>query len=249
MKMIVLCTIAAAVLAACGGGGGGGSSAPPPPPTSIQGFWSGRVDASLSTSAVILDNGDVWLVFQATDAVGTPVSITGMARAAMTVTGSSYTGAGSNYDLTANPPSNISLAGTATAKTSLVGSYTTGGATKNVRLAYNASYETPANLADVTGHWTGTFGSSASSLGLDVAATGSLTGSSTTGCSYTGTLIPHAGNVAVFDLALTETCLGTAVILQGITTINAAKTLLFLAFTTVDKSRGGLFVGQKGSLG
>jgi hypothetical protein len=58
--------------------------------------------------------------------------------------------------------------------------------------------------------------------------------------------VPHAGSVAVFDLALTETCLGTAVILQGISTVSASKISLFLTFTTADRSRGGLFVGTKG---
>ena len=73
-----------------------------------------------------------------------------------------------------------------------------------------------------------------------------MTGSSTTGCTYIGTQVPHAGNVAVFDLNLTETCLGTAAVLQGIATVSASKTTLFLTFTTADKARGGLFVGAKG---
>jgi hypothetical protein len=246
MKKIMFCALAAAVLAGCGGGGGGGPSAPPPP-TSIQGFWAARVDATLSASAVILDNNDAWLVFQSTDANGTPTAITGMARAVMAVTGSNYTGTGSNYDLTANPPAAITLTGTATAKTSLAGSYTIAGAApKNVTLAYNAAYETPASLADATGHWTGTFGGGANGLNLDVAGTGSITGSSTAGCTYTGTLVPHAAN-AVFDLLLAENCFGTIVNLQGISTISTSKTSLFLTFTsTPDKARGGLFVGTKG---
>ncbi len=81
---------------------------------------------------------------------------------------------------------------------------------------------------------------------MNIAPTGLLTGSSTTGCNYTGSILPRTSDPAVFDLAFTESCLvGAAKELAGIATVNAAKTSIFFAVTTADNSQGALFSGTK----
>lgn len=251
---VLTSSVMALGLAGCGsGGGGGGEAAPAPPPTpappaapsSVQGFWSGALDASNSASAVILDSGDAWIVFQAN--VGGVNTTTGFSRSALTVTGNTYAGSGSNYRLADNSVQTFSASGTILGSTNLQATFVTGSQAPvgPVSLTYDRSYLTPASAADAAGRWRSTFNSGASVLTLDVAAGGGLSGSSTTGCSYAGSLVPRAGGVAVFDLVLNETCLSGTSNLTGIGTINAAKTSLFLAFTNADRSKGGLVVAGR----
>jgi hypothetical protein len=109
-------------------------------------------------------------------------------------------------------------------------------------LAYDASFESPANLSDVTGRWRANFSGGTLVLTFDVAASGAITGSNTSGCNYSGSLAPHAGGVAVFDLRLTESCPSVpAVQLSGIATLKSGKTVLSAGFASNDMATANAF--------
>lgn len=111
-------------------------------------------------------------------------------------------------------------------------------------LTYDAHYETTAGLNDVTGGWSGSYGGGVNRLTLNVSTTGVLTGSSSAGCGYSGSMQPRSADPALFDIRFTETCvIGTPVTLEGIATVNAAKTGLSFAVTSTDLSKGALFAG------
>ena len=93
------------------------------------------------------------------------------------------------------------------------------------------------------GRWSGALG--ANSLLWDVDGAGKLAGTSTTGCTYSGSITPNANPVAVLDVAVTENCVGATKNLSGIATLNAAKTGLSLAYTTPDRAQGGVLVLSK----
>ena len=221
-------------LAGCGGGGG---DAPPAP--IMKGFWAGTTGAVL-TSAIVLASGDTWLVFQENNIT------TRFARLQSKASGSGYSGTGIQYLLQSGTTEPASATGTFTEKSAISGAMTATSGSTTLSLAYNPRYETAAKLTDAVGRWTSSFGGGSSVLTMDVSVSGALSGTSTTACTYDGTLQPRTADPAVFDVSFTETCLvGASRNLSGIATVNAAKTSLFFAATTADKTSGALFEGQK----
>lgn len=78
-------------------------------------------------------------------------------------------------------------------------------------------------------------------MNWDIDSAGKLAGTSTTGCTYSGTITPNASPVAVLDVTIVENCAGTSRTLRGIATLNAAQTGLSAAYTTAT----GVLVLQK----
>lgn len=241
VNILVIATTVA--ITGCGGGGGSSNSTgtdPKNPNTSVpspKGFWTGTQGAS-SLSAIVLANGDSWII---SDDAGT----INFARIQTTATGNSFGGTGTRYLLQSGTVEPVTASGTFVEKTTLSGSMSP--VSNSFILAYNTRYETIASLTDAAGSWLGSYGSS--TLTLNVASTGSLSGNSTTGCKYSGTLMTRSSDPAVFDVNFIETCgvnANPAVkALSGIATINAAKTAISIATSTADKASGALFVGVK----
>lgn len=222
---------AALLLAACGGGGGGGDAGdpgtPPPPvnppgtvPTaleSLQGFWAGPFDTGTTAQAIILRTGEVWMVVQS----GSTVQSVGRAQAAINATGASASGGLTNLQSGATAP--LALTATSVApKTTLTGTVTTQ-TTRNLTWTYNSRYDTALPVANFAGRWTSTSDQQRFAVTWDFAAGGAITGTSTTGCTYTGNLAPLAQPVAVVTATLVETCAGAGTTLTGIATMNDAR--------------------------
>ncbi|RYF39547.1 MAG: hypothetical protein EOO25_14750 [Comamonadaceae bacterium] len=206
----------------------------PTDPSAAQGFWSGQVNAQTTASAVLLPDGTAWNVLR------TGSAISALVRGTTTVSGSAFSITGQSFNVTGGAPSGYSISGTLAPKATLM--VAASQAAAGYTLAYNTSYETPARLSDVAGRWNASFGGGSVQLALDFSAAGALTGSSSTGCTYSGSVAPHPAGVAVFNLSLAETCAGTpAQQFAGIATLNEARTLLSAAFTTPSLSAGGLF--------
>ena len=222
-----------------GGGGGGGDNTVVPAQSAMKGLWTGS-EGTTSTSAIVLANGEAWVVFQESGIT------TRFARLQTQTSGTSFSSTGTQYKLQTSTTETASSTGTFANKTSITGIMTTASGNTNLVLAYDPRYETPATLNDAVGSWTGSFDNGSGSRTMNVAATGALTGSSTTGCTYAGTVQPRTADPALFDLSFTETCVvGGSSSFSGIATVNAAKTGISFAVTTADKTSGALFVGAK----
>jgi len=227
-SLVSLLMVTALNIAGCGGGNGA-----PPASTSIKGLWAGT-QGSTETSAIILSNGDSWLVFQESGVA------TKFARMQTTTNGTSFSSSGYQYLLQSGVTEAASASGNFVEKASITA--TSGG--NSLNLSYNSQYEVPASSNDAAGSWKGTYGGGASSLNLTVSSVGVLSGSSSTGCTYSGSLQPRSADPAVFDIRFNETCVtGATTSLEGIATFNTLKTGISFAVTTSDKSRGALFAG------
>jgi hypothetical protein len=206
----------------------------------MKGFWVGR-QGTTNTSAIVLSNGEAWFVFQESGVT------TGFLQQHTKTIGTKFTGTGNQYPSQSGMAETASTSGVFTEKISLSGETKSGNSSKNFILAYDAQYEKTASLSDAVGSWVGSYGNS--TLTMNVVSTGSLSGTSTTGCKYSGTLMPRSADQAVFDVNVTESCGVDASpvvrTLSGIATVNAAKTALSIAATTADKASGALFVGVK----
>lgn len=262
LKCIILLVCMATILTATGCGGGGGSTstlatpvtpsptpepAPTPDPTPtpipvaqpvIKGFWTGSQGTN-GVSAIILANGDAWVVFLEAG------SATSFARLHVTTSSSSFSSNGTRYLLQSGTTEAAAASGSFTEKTTLVGSMVTPNGSTSLSLAYDVRYATTATIADAVGTWKGSYRNNSSVLTMTVGSTGTLSGSSTTGCTYGGNLQPRSADPAVLDLSFTETCQGSSTAMTGIATVNAAKTGISFAVTTPDTSKGALFAGVK----
>lgn len=236
------------VLIACGGGGGADgtvATTPTPTPTptpaptlsNIQGFWNATLSDTSSASAVILPNGQAWVVYEA---AGTVVAL---AQASLGMNDATYSSSGKYYSLPGGAVQGYSLSGTLPAGGggSLSNSVRIGSdAATAVTWTYNKAYETALSQSSVQGRWRGTLG--ANSLLWDVDAAGKLAGTSTTGCTYSGALTVNAAAMAVLDVAITEACAGTSQSLTGIARLSADKGSISLAYITAAGAQGGVIM-------
>ena len=208
-----------------------------------QGFWSAAPSATTSVAAVILPSRQAWVLYQ------TGSTVTALAQGALSVSGTTFTGVGKHFSLPGGVVQDFSLSAipgitsAATAPT-LINTTTVGtGTSTTLTWTYNKTYETPATQGSMQGRWSGAQG--AVSVIWDVDSAGKLAGTSTTGCTYSGTITPNASPVAVLDVTIAENCAGTSKTLSGIATLNAAKTGLSVAYTTAAGEQGGVVALQK----
>jgi hypothetical protein len=267
-KLLALSALVA--LAACGSGSGGDTASAPAPapapapvpapapspapapaptpttdPKATAGFWSGRLDAQTTVSSVFLPEGQAWTVLTSTPVAGTTGTVSTLARGTISVANNTVTVAGTATSF-GNPPAvnSYSLQGVLVPQSALNVPATV--ATPAYDLTYNKAFETPARLADAAGRWSASVSQGAIRVTLDINATGAITGSSTAGCTYSGSLATHPAGIAVFTLGLQEQCLNqVASSFGGIATLNAASTQLSLAFTAANGSQAGLLLATR----
>ena len=234
-----LCTsLLALTLVACGGSpssdpGPGPTPAPTPNPTptlsvsSLQGIWRSPAGAPSSLSAVALPDGKVW-------ALVSDASSTRMIKGGFAVQGNSYLASGKSFTLGTATSSSTSLTATVLEKTSLSGVISTGSQNENYSLAYQSRYDTAAALAEFAGAWSATLGLGVVNWGIT--ATGALSGTRTTGCTYAGQLSLRVELKAVVDAVVTETCAGAVTTLSGLAVKSEDSLGVTMMLTNADDS-------------
>jgi hypothetical protein len=242
---------AACLITGCGGGesgpvpntgGSAGGTATASALGNLQGLWEGTlsVPGVLNASAIALPDGQMWLV-AADPAVGVR-----LVKVGFSAQGSNLSATGKNYVLGATPASNAASAtATVQAKTRLTGTVSVGASNQNFSLTYNSRYDTAARLADFAGDWNGAASNQVVTLAWRVSDSGAITGSSTTGCSYTGTLKTRTEAKAVLDAAINENCAGSSAAFTGVATLNADKSRLSVAASTADGATAALLSFQR----
>lgn len=220
------------LLAACGGGGGGGdTSGPTIDPTQLKGRWITAAGVTPATTAVVVPDANgaanAWLLAQ--DA----------SRLVKLVVKSDSSANGKSYALGQGNVAGQAVAGQVT--TALAASpksiaftgLNTGTLTQSDTLA------TPAVQADVVGNWSATSGGSAQTMQWSLNTTGSMTGTSTTGCTYAGSVAAIA-STAAYSVSFSESCAdGNKTAFNGVGTLNAAKNgLTVVVVTSADETRG-----------
>ena len=223
------------LLAACGGGGGDGASTASTPlaidPLSLKGRWVTAVGAAPAFTAIVVPEGGN---------VGAWVLANDASRLVRLVLRSDNTASGKSYVL--NPAG--------TASTDVSGSFTTdlaaapkeltinGVPAATLALTQSVTLAAAAVQGDIAGTWTATLGGGAQTTQWVVTGSGSMTGSSTTGCTYAGIVVAMV-NTAAYNVSFTETCpVGVPAAFSGIATVNAALSALTVVSETADASAG-----------
>jgi hypothetical protein len=240
-RLCRLWVLTLATLAGCGGGGSSGGIAAPatPLPTpnpaiapvtaDLQGIWESS-NAGIKTSAVVLPDGQTWLA-QSQASVDIDLVIAKL-EASGTGYSSGFIGSGKRYLLGTSTVGTIDLNAGKTAASSLSLTLTTAGVTETYAMSYQSRYDTAATLADHAGDWTATSGPGR--LTWHITATGILSGTGSTGCSYAGQIKLRAEAKAVVDLIVAEQCADKSRQLAGIALLSANKRSATLAMTTTD---------------
>lgn len=221
--------IAVITLSACGGGG---DNAPTVPSTTdLQGIWQSASGAATSTSAIVLPNGTVWAVLS-------NGAVTRLIKASLTAKATGFEGSGKSFTLGTSTVTNLNASATLVAKSS--GTFTitdtSTGQSEPYALSYQTRYDTPAVLADHAGNWQATLGPGVISWSIN--ASGALSGTRTTGCTYSGQVSLRQEQKAVVDVLVNETCSGALTVLQGVGALSTDKTRLSLVMTTPNDAAG-----------
>ena len=239
--------ILAFALSACGSGG----DTPPPSPTpatSAEGLWNGTTDTGRSSAGRVLGDGTSWVLYSL---VGNPNVIAGLVQG----TGSSQTGSftSSNtrdFSLEGRGVLDATLVGSYVMKQSLSGTvtYVLGGQT-TFNSTYNADYDLIPDINLVVGTYTG---STATTSGTEIvtvtlSSPSSITGSSASGCNFTGSFAPRSsGNV--YDVSVTfagGVCSNGTSTVTGVAFFDAATKRLYSAALNNTRTNGFIYLGTK----
>jgi hypothetical protein len=230
MKKISVATMmtVAALVSACSGGGGGdsgGGSSSGFNVSALTGRWT--VATPGYTAIAVPGNGtaDFWMVAQ--DG-GSMMRLNAASSLAVT---------GHNYDFTTG------------AATAVSGTFESAGSSLTLRgvsaasLAATKVSDLAGSVAtgDLAGAWT-----SAGDVNVTwtLATSGAITGTSSIGCAYGGTMTPNA-SAAVYNVTVTETCSDGVKEFKGVGTLSADKSQMTVAGATTDNARGMvLFFGK-----
>jgi hypothetical protein len=233
-SQIFLGSCLALTLIACGDSPSS-DTAPPPTPTpapvlsvsTAQGIWRSAAGAASTLSAVVLPDGKLWAVVSNTSGIR-------LIKAAVDVQNNSLVGTGKSFTLGTSTTSALSLSVSVVEKSSLNGVFSSADVNEPYSLAYQSRYDTPASLAEFAGAWQATLGPG--TVNWTIGSTGSLTGTRTTGCTYTGQLSVRVDQKALLDAAITETCAGAVTQLNGVALKTEDKQGISLLMTTADES-------------
>ena len=194
----LLATALAATLSACGGGGGNDD------PLIAQGRYTTATGVSPAYTVLVVPASagahQAWAV-----------SSTGDRLAKLNLSAANAV-TGKRYNLSANPITPEAVTGTATlagpassASLTLPGRSTLPATTTVVSRTDRLTEA--ATLATVAGSWSGSFDAGARTATWTISGAGVLSGSSSTGCTYTGNLVARS-DAPVFDVSFTQTCPG-----------------------------------------
>ena len=253
-------------LALCGCGGGGiwtppkttssASSASSTPSTSamtqsIEGVYQGTTSTGKTLNALVLEDGSWWSIYgiQPSNAL----SVQGIANGTSSASSGNFNIVFADFPAPGASPISGTGSGLCTS-TNLLGTIVENGVASTfnvtVPLATNYDYNAAANLAPLTGTWSGGLLDGEAAV-VNVVASGSFTATSSLGCSATGTLTPRPSGKNVFNSTITFG--GSPCVLAGQTASGIAlayplangATQIVAGFVTAGNSRATAFFAAR----
>ncbi len=236
-------------LSACSGGGGDTSTASP---TALsvnpaEGLWLGTIPTTnRAMSGLVLDDGSYWILYSVS---GNPSILAGLIQGTSSSQNGTFTSSDAKDFNLQTGLLNATITGSYVTKQGFTGtiSYSQGNGPNTFTTTYDSDYDLPPDMNAVAGTYTG-FITTSETATVEVTATGGISGSSNTGCVFTGTFAPRThGNV--FNVTITfggqSGCSLGAETVNGIGFYDAgAKQLTSAAFNS-GKTDGFVFIGTK----
>lgn len=198
-----LSVLAFSALVACGGGGGSGDGQGPRVERSpAEGIYVGTTSDGRNLSGVVLENGDYWMLYtSSTNETG----IGGVVPGSSSATAGAFASTDArDFNFERGAVTSGTVTGNYVTKRSFSGELRRSGSqTTGFTTTYDDTYEKPATLANLAGSYSGaviTF-KGAEGANFTVSTSGSISGSTSGGCSFTGTASPRGATV-VYDVRL-----------------------------------------------
>jgi hypothetical protein len=242
-----LCIILLAFSISACGGGGGDTSTPPPSATSAEGLWNGTTDTGRSIAGLVLGDDTYWFLYSL---AGNPNVIAGLVQGSASSQAGSFTSSNTrDFNLEGNGILDATVAGSFVMQQSLSGtvSYVLGGQT-TINSTYDADYDLTPNVNLLVGTYTGSTATAGGSETVTVTlSTNSMSGSSASGCIFTGSFAPRSsGNV--YDVSVTfagGVCSNGTNTVNGVAFFDAGTNKLYCAALNTTRTNGFIFVGTK----
>lgn len=206
LKIIKTIPTALVLISLIGCGGGNNTSSPQSTTTTgqAQGVYSGSDSQGGFFESIILPNDNYWAIVGTVS--GNVFTVSEMLAGQGTSNHGKYTasltdfhsiGTSDSGSVSASYVTGSSISGTVTESGSPAVTFT---GTFLTSSSFN--YNTSATLTNITGAWSGTL-LDGTSTAVTINANGSFSGSSSSGCSFSGTLTPDASGKNFFNVSLT----------------------------------------------
>jgi hypothetical protein len=233
---------------ACGGGGGGSATVAPASLGTAEGLWTGMTGSGRTFSGLLLDDGTYWFLYTA---VGNSAVLGGAVQGTGISSNGTFTSSnGMDFNLEGAGILNFTMAGTYTEKSKLGGTLTYSGGTNTFTSTYDTNYDLSPSLATIAGTYSGqakTVNSGPELATVMIAGGGAITGTSASGCSFTGTAAPRAkGNV--YNVSVTFSggnCDNGTNIVTGVAYYAASNKTLVSTALNSGRTNGFIFLGAK----
>jgi len=201
-----------AFISACGGGGGGSSSSTSTPVTnqSLAGIWTGSFHSTVLNATYNVTG----LVSETNIFRFLSLSTGGQYSGIASVTGASFSSTMTGYSPTGTTFPNgtavtsFKVSGNVSQGVALTGTYSGGGDAGTFAVNFNNAYNTPSSLTIISGNWSGTL--NGSTINVAISDSGIVTGSSTSGCTYSGNVSTIDINYNCYNITITASSCGAS---------------------------------------
>lgn len=241
-KTLIIASMALA-LAACGGDG---DDPPHPHPDTFpaEGLYRGKSSANQDITALVLDDGTYYVVYEA--APFSPGLVQGTMQAAH---GSFTSSDGKDFSVASRDVAGVSLHGNYATRAHLNGTirYTATGQTATFTSTYDRDYERTPSLATVAGTYQGqaVARNAVESVAMSISTAGVINGMGASGCRFTGVVRPRSrGNV--YDITVSygpSPCARPGQPLRGVAYQRSDDRSLFATAMNAERTVSLLFEG------
>jgi hypothetical protein len=211
-KILATLLLFVLLLGGCGGGSNsGGSSAsntgtPTSTPGQAQGVYDGSASTGTNFESIVLPNDQLYAIYGSVS--GNVFLVCGLITGQGASASGTYTANVTDFDDCTG--SLVAITGSVTASymagSSLNGSLTENGNTITFTGTAPAgslfNYNGAASISDITGSWTGAV-LGGESVTVTIGSDGSVSGSGSSGCSFSGTVTPDSSGKNFFDVSIT----------------------------------------------
>lgn len=250
MGRVATVFVVAAVLAACGGGGGGGDSAPPA--GTAEGMWTGTTSTHRSFTGFVLDDGTYYIFYSAANL---PAVSAGFVQGNSSSSGGAFSSVNArDFNFEGLGVLTATISGNYIARQSLSGTISYASAPSTFSAGFNPAYDAIPSIATIAATYTTALSAatpdptnSVDFPSLTISSSGSVSGSYSSGCTFSGSATPRARGNA-YDVTVTfssASCMFPGQTFSGLAYFDPAKHSLFTALTDPARAAGMLLLATK----
>ena len=241
------------VLVVNGCGGGGDSATIPAPPVNFgtaAGVWAGTVNTNRTETGIVLSDGSYWFIYTVQN---NPNLIGGFIQGVATFSNGTFTSSNAidfNFEGLRVLPATIS--GSYFEKRSLNGSvsYPSLNQTATFASTYDAAYEQVPLITTIAASYSGPGADTAGtreSANLSVSSTGAISGQTSGGCRFSGSITPRStGNAYAVSATFAATgCRTPNVTISGLGYYKSDVRRLYVALNDSSRGIGYVYIGTK----